>query len=199
MTTHGTRTHRRSRPLPQARCNQPVTRLLHEGTRSEVELLGLVYDELQAIAARHMSGERHDHTLQATALVHEAYIRLTGSERLDWRDRKHFYGAAAEAMRRVLIDHARRSKSQKRGGDWRSVTLGAQEMQMDVDAERALAVYDALDRLAREDERAAEVARLRFLVGLSVEETADTLGVSERSVHREWAFARARMTELLAD
>lgn len=176
-----------------------VTRLLRAGGAAGEELLPLIYDELRAIAQSRMASERAGHTLQATALVHEAFLRLVAGEAVGWEGRRHFFAAAAEAMRRVLIDHARKQKSQKRGGDQQRVTLGAPEAPMEMEADQALALYDALERLAQEDERAAAVARLRFLVGLSVEETAQALEISERSVHREWNFARARLFELLEE
>ncbi len=175
-----------------------VTRLLKAGPQND-ELLPIVYDEMRVIARKHMAGERADHTLQATALVHEAYVRLVGDEHMQWRDRRHFYAAAAEAMRRVLIDHARRVRSLKRGGEHARVTLGAPEGPVDMDADQILALDDAIEKLAAEDERAAAVTRLRFFSGLSVEETARVLEISERSVHREWTYARARLAELLGD
>lgn len=179
-----------------------VTRLLQEaGAREEAwsELLPLVYDELRGIAGRRMGGERAEHTLQATALVHEAWMRLVGDKDLDWRGRRHFFGAAAEAMRRVLVDHARRAKSEKRGGDRERLSITVADIVTDQEPERLLMLDDALDRLAREDPRAAEVARLRLFAGLPVEETAKALEVSERTVMREWAYARARLAELAGD
>lgn len=174
---------------------EEVTRLLAE--EDSEKLLPLVYDELKEIASKRMGGERSGHTLQATALVHEAWMRLSGDDDMEWRSRGHFYAAAAEAMRRVLVDHARRAKSLKRGGDRHRVTLGAAEGAVEIDADRLIALDEALDRLAAEDERASAVARLRFLSGLSVEETAQALDISVRSVHREWTYARARLLELL--
>ncbi len=177
-----------------------VTRILREsGGGAEEEILPLVYDELRSIARARMSRERSDHTLQATALVHEAYGRLLGDEQPGWEDRRQFYAAAAQAMQRVLVDHARRSRAQKRGGDLLRVTLGAPEAPVEMEGDRLVALDDALVALAEEDERAAEVTRLRFLVGLTVEETAHTLGISERSVAREWTFARARLMTLLSE
>lgn len=176
-----------------------LTQLLQEGAGSEA-LLPLVYEELRAIAAGRMGVERAGHTLQATALVHEAYVRLLADERPGWRDRGHFFAAAAEAMRRILIDHARRVRSQKRGGDLQRVTLGGREGSggdLELGPDELIALDEALERLAAEDPRAAEVTRLRFFAGLSVEETAAALELSVRSVHREWAFARARLVELL--
>lgn len=175
-----------------------VTELLRSGA-GEAELLPLVYDELKVLARSRMSRERSNHTLQATALVHEAFMKLAKDDGVEWRERGHFFGAAAEAMRRILIDHARRAKSEKRGGGQACVTLGAAESQFELDADQALAMADALDALAKEDPQAAEVTRLRFFSGLSVEETAEALGVSERSVYREWSYARARLFELLSE
>ena len=178
-----------------------VTALLHRAVvDGEVasELFPLVYGELRAIAARRMSGERAEHTLQATALVHEAYLRLVNDERMDWRGRRHFFGAAAEAMRRVLVDHARKAKAEKRGGDRARLSItAAQLVQEDDDPEALLALDEALGKLEREDPRAAEVARLRTFAGLSVAEVTDALELSERTVMREWAYARARLYELL--
>ncbi len=144
-----------------------------------------------------MRSERGDHTLQATALVSEAWVRLVGDVDMSWRDRGHFYSAASEAMRRVLIDHARKAGAQKRGGGAQRVTLGAADAAVDMEPARLLALDEALRRLASEDERAAAVASLRFLSGLSVEETAKALDTSVRTVHREWNFARARLSELI--
>lgn len=179
-----------------------MTRILAEGIGSgsaRDELLALVYGELRDIAGSRMAAERAGHTLQATALVHEAYLRLVGDQEMVWKGRGHFYAAAGEAMRRILIDHARKVKSLKRGGANLRVTLGGQEFADDVGAEQLLHLNDALDKLEREDERAAEVTRLRFFAGLSVEETASAMDVSERTVRREWAFARARLFELLEE
>ncbi len=176
-----------------------VTRLLKAGGDERGDLFNLVYEELRGIAAGRFSRERGGHTLQATAVVHEAYMRLIGTREATWEERGEFYAAAAEAMRRVLIDHARKVGSQKRGGNHDRVTLGAAEGELELDAGRALDLNDALERLAGEDERAASVARLRFLSGLTVEETAGVLNISERSVHREWTYARARLVELMGE
>ena len=180
----------------------PLTRILQSGVttpESSQELLALVYGELRKIAQSRMASERAGHTLQATALVHEAYMKLVGTEDIQWEGRRHFYGAAAEAMRRVLIDHARRVKSEKRGGGAMRVTLGGVDVESEYDPDQFLALTDAMEKLEQEDERSATVVRLRFFSGLSVEEIAKTLEVSERTVHREWTFARARLFELLDD
>jgi RNA polymerase sigma factor (TIGR02999 family) len=179
--------------------NGEITRILRESRDSRREVLPLVYDELRSIARSRMSRERSNHTLQATALVHEAYGKLLRDELPGWEDRREFYAAAAQAMQRVLIDHARRAGSLKRGGHLLHVTLGVPEAPVSMDSEHILALDEALRVLAEDDERAAEVARLRFLVGLTVSETAKTLGLSERSVAREWSFARARLAVLIED
>ena len=161
------------------------------------KLLPLVYDELRKLAAGRMRGEREGHTLEATALVHEAWMRLVGNDRMSWSSRRHFFGAAAEAMRRVLVDHARKVRSAKRGGEAARISLSLADLQVDEDPDRVLALDEALDKLAEEDPRAAEVARLRWFAGLEVSETAAALEVSERTIMREWAFAKARLSELL--
>ena len=177
---------------------EEVTRILQSDRVGE-DLLPLVYEELHALARGQMSRERAGHTLQATALVSEAYLRLVGDTEMAWKSRRHFYAAAGEAMRRVLVDHARRVRSQKRGGDRKRATLGAVDAAVELDADQVLALDDALEKLEAEDARAAAVTRLRFFAGLSVEETAQALETSARSVHREWAYARARLFELLEE
>lgn len=177
-----------------------VTRLLRdcgEDREAWAELLPIVYDELRQIARRRMDAERAQHTLEATALVHEAWMRLVGDRGMDWKSRRHFFGAAAEAMRRVLVDHARKVKSEKRGGNRERVPITVCELGVEDDPDRLLALDEALGLLEAEDARAAEVARLRFFAGLDVEETAHALEVSERTVMREWAYARARLAQLL--
>ncbi len=176
-----------------------VTRLLRAGAAGRAELFEVIYGELRQIADRRMFGEHAGHTLQATALVHEAWMRLADHRNADWRDRGHFFGAASEAMRRILIDHARRARADKRGGDRERVTLGAVESELEVGAEEAVQLAEALVRLEKHDPRAAEVTRLRFFAGLSVEETAQALGTTVRSVHREWTYARARLFEWIEE
>lgn len=175
-----------------------MTRLLRadEAESRREELYGLVYDELHAIARGRMRAERAGHTLQATALVNEAYLRLVADQDMEWKGRRHFYAAAAEAMRRILVDHARKVRSKKRGGDQLRVTLGAGDVAAELDLEQVLGVHEALGRLERDDPLAAEVTRLRFFSGLSVEETAEALDISVRTLQREWAYARARLVEL---
>jgi len=179
-----------------------ITRVLSNVTAGKPgatdRLLPLVYDELRSLAAWSLRSERKNHTLQATALVHEVYVRLTGERSGDWRDRAHFFAAAAQAIRRILIDHARKQGRRKRGGGAQrlpldSVVLVAPEQDFDV-----LALDAALTELAREHPRQARVVELRFYGGLTLEETAEVLGVVARTVERDWQFARAWLYRKLA-
>ena len=178
-----------------------VTRLLNlftedrPGARSE--LTATVYGELRSLAARQMAGERGDHTLQATALVHEAYVRLVGDPSLRWESRRHFFAAASEAMRRILVDHARARGTRKRGGGWRGLSLEAVDLAREEDRAGILALDEALSRLEGVDARAAEVVRLRFFAGLDVDETVRVAGRSRRTVLRDWAFAKAWLADAL--
>jgi len=160
-------------------------------------LLPRVYEELRAIAQARMAAERQEHTLQATALVHEAYMRLVGDGGLAWADRAQFYHAAAEAMRRILIEHARKRGRVKRGGDRKRLPVSVLDLAAAEDSAEILAVEEAIRRLEGEDREAAAVVRLRFFAGLSVEETSQALARSPRSVAREWAYARARLFQFL--
>jgi len=160
-------------------------------------LLEAVYDQLRRIAERRMQDEKPGHSLQATALVHEAYLRLVRDRDVAWSGRAHFYAAAAQAMQRILIEHARRRGRLKRGGGQRPVATDVVDLAQEDNLEEAVALNDALERLAAEDPRAAEVTRLRFYAGLSVEETAAALQVSERTVMREWTYARAWLRDAL--
>jgi RNA polymerase sigma factor (TIGR02999 family) len=158
---------------------------------SAAELLQLVYEELRKLAAGKMNGESSGHTLQATALVHEAWIRLGGPEDKRWDNPGHFFGAAAEAMRRILIDHARRKRRPKHGGDLQKVDMDDVEITAGAESDRLVEVHELLDRLAEEDPRKAEAAKLKFFVGLSNAETALAMGVSEKTVNRHWRYAKA--------
>jgi RNA polymerase sigma factor (TIGR02999 family) len=150
----------------------------------------LVYDELRQMARRRMRGERPGHTLSPTALVHEAYLKLAGLERIEWRNRAQFFAVAAQAMRQVLVDHALRRKARKRGGGQVHVTLGEVAAQAPR-VEEILSLDEALRRLESFDERRARVVVCRFFAGMEVDETAAALGVSEATVKRDWSFARA--------
>lgn len=176
-----------------------VTRLLTARARGEDvvhDLFALVYDELCSLAERRMLAERPDHTLQATALVHEAYARLVRDAGMEWTSRRHFFGAAAQAMRRILVDHARHLQARRRADDEARMMLDT-GLADGGDPDRLLALDDALAQLAQEDPRAAEVVHLRFFAGLDLEQTARALDLSVRSVSREWRFARTRLHELL--
>jgi len=176
-----------------------ITELLNGAEKFGDELLEQVYDQLKRIAQTRMSEERSDHTLQATALVHEAYAKLLGNEELSWQSRAHFFNAAAQAMRRILIDHARGKNAAKRGGDEKRVPLGLIDLAENQDPSEIMALEEAMTTLEIEDPRAAQIVSLRFYAGLTVERTALALELSERTVIREWTFARARLFELLSD
>lgn len=155
------------------------------------ELTPLVLSELRQLAAAYLRRERPGHTLQATALVNEAYLRLVGQKQGRWQGRKHFYGIAARLMRQVLVEHARRHGAEKRGGGREAVTLGHADEVVGSPEVDVLAVHEALERLAAFDEQHARVVELRFFCGLSIEEAAEALGVGHATVEREWALARA--------
>lgn len=155
------------------------------------QLLPLVYDELRSLAARKMAREAPGQTLQATALVHEAWLRLGGDRQPDWRNRAHFFAAAAEAMRRILIDNARRKQAARHGGLAEHLDLDALELAAEMDNDQLLELHEALDRLAAHDPRKAELVKLRFFVGLTLDQTAKVLGISEPTAKRHWAYARA--------
>jgi RNA polymerase sigma factor (TIGR02999 family) len=156
------------------------------------ELLPLLYDELRRLAARRLSDEQAGQTLQATALVHEAYLRLLGGpSKQHWNSRGHFFAAAAEAMRRILVEKARRKSRLRHGGELRRVNFDSELLISEEADENLLALDEALGRLADEDPQAVEVVKLRYFAGLTIEETASALGISVRAVNRHWAFARA--------
>ncbi|HUB28051.1 MAG TPA: sigma-70 family RNA polymerase sigma factor [Terracidiphilus sp.] len=157
-------------------------------------LMPLIYDELRRLAGSYMRRERSDHTLQATALVHEAYLKLVEQRSTDWQNRAHFFGVAAQLMRRILVDHARGHTRQKRGGEHAKVSLDEALVFAEQQADEVLAVDDSLNQLAKMDPRQARVVELRFFGGLSVEETADVLGVSPKTIKREWSVAKAWLT-----
>ncbi len=154
-------------------------------------LLSLVYEELRKLAAAKMARENPGQTLQATALVHEAWLRLGGDDQPEWKNRAHFFSAAAEAMRRILIDNARRKQYVRHGGEAQRVTFDGLELAAGMQDEQLLALNEALDRLATHDAGKAQLVKLRFFAGLTTEQTAKTLGISEPTVKRHWAYARA--------
>jgi RNA polymerase sigma factor (TIGR02999 family) len=172
---------------------------LAEGRPAE-ELLPHVYGELRRLAQWHMGGDV-GHTLQPTALVHEAYLRLVHQTTTDWRSRAHFVAFASKVMRNLLIDHARKGASAKRGGDRKRVTLVEQItpfQSRDLDADQLLSLHTALEKLAEEDERAARIVELRYFGGLKVDEVAEVLGVSKRTVESHWKHARAWLARELS-
>jgi RNA polymerase sigma factor (TIGR02999 family) len=172
-----------------------VTQLLREwsGGRQEArdELLGLVYEPLRAIASRHLHREREGHTLQPTALVNELYLKLVGQRSVAWNDRAHFFAVAAQVMRRILVDHARRKKSDKRGGDMIPVTIGAALDLAATESFDVVALDVALENLEKIFPQQARVVELRFYAGLTIDETAHVLEVSPATISREWTMARA--------
>jgi RNA polymerase sigma-70 factor, ECF subfamily len=179
-----------------------VTLLLASLRRGEQDALGrlmpLVYDELRRLAGHYMRGERAGHTLQPTAVVHEAYLRLAGQDWVEWQDRAHFIGVAARQMRRILVDYARQHFAAKRGGTPAKVELDALAGGFDeTKSAEILAVDEALERLRELDPQQAEIVELRYFGGLTVEEAAAQLGISERTVKRDWSVAllwlRARL------
>jgi len=172
-----------------------LTRILHgiehgDGEAAD-ELLPLVYQELRRLAAQKMAKEAPNQTLQPTALVHEAWLRLAGDQNQKWDNRCHFFAAAAEAMRRILIENARRKKSLKRGGEFERVNLQDVEVAILANPETLLLVNEALEKLEQQEHEAARLVKLRFFAGMTVQEAGQALGVSERTARRYWTFARA--------
>ena len=155
-------------------------------------LLPLVYGELRRMAAAKMAGERHGHTIQATMLVHDAWLRLSAGKGANFENRAHFFGAAAQAMRRILVESAERRLAQKRGGGVEHVDISEMEILAPVGTDdELLAVHEALDRLAAADPRKAELVKLRYFAGISIEEAATLLNISVPTANRDWAYARA--------
>jgi len=159
--------------------------------KAAMELLPLVYEELRRLAAFKMANESPSQTLQPTALVHEAWLRLVCAEQQTWQNRAHFFGAAAEAMRRILIDNARRKNALRHGGGEQRLDIQELEIAASTDDDQLLAVNEALDKLAAQDKEAADLVKLRYFVGMTVEEAAQVLGVGEATAYRSWAYARA--------
>lgn len=172
-----------------------VTRILNAIRAGELHgaeaLLPLVYEELRRLAASRMVREAPGHTLQPTALVNEAWLRLFGPHQRNWANRAHFFGAAAEAMRRILVEHARRKRSQKRGGNAQPVQLDESVLVLAAPPDELLAVHEALDRLAEQDPAAAELVKLRYFVGMTMEEAALAMGMAKRTAEGLWTYARA--------
>jgi len=172
-----------------------VTRILEAAQQGDPtaadQLLPLVYEELRRLAAHKMANEAAGHTLQPTALVHEAWLRLVGNENQKWDGRAHFFAAAAEAMRRILIDRARRKRAVRHGGDQQRVDIQEVDLATPADDDQLLAVSEALDKLATEHKTEAELVKLRYFVGMTNEEAAEVLGISPRTAKYYWTHARA--------
>jgi len=172
-----------------------VTQLLHAASggdpRAAAELLPLVYDELRRLAAHRLAGERNGHTLQPTALVHEAWLKISGVDERDWNGRQHFFAAAAEAMRRILVDRARRRLAVKRGAG--EICVDADELDIPAPAadDQLLVVSEALERFAMLDTRKAELVKLRYFVGMTFEEAAEAMGIAVPTAKQWWAYSRA--------
>lgn len=167
-----------------------LNRLSGERNASADQLLPLVYQELRRVAAQKMARETPGQTLQATALVHEAWIRV-GGESQSWESRAHFFGAAAEAMRRILIDRARSKRAELHGGGLERIDIGDVEIVAEAPDDELLAVHDALDKFAAHDPQKAELVKLRYFAGLTIEEAAGVLGISAPTAKRYWSYARA--------
>jgi RNA polymerase sigma factor (TIGR02999 family) len=178
-----------------------VTRMLSAmdcgDPKAAEELLPLLYDELRKLAAAKMANEAPGQTLQPTALVHEAWLRLVGSGQEHWNSRGHFFGAAAEAMRRILVERARRRRTLEKGGFAEKSDLDESHIILAAPAEELLAVHEELDRLAAEDPAAADVVKLRYFVGMTMPEAAEAMGLPLRSAERLWTFARAWLRHAL--
>ena len=185
-------------------CAATVTRLINEAgagdARAAASLLPLVYDRLRALARSRMRGERADQTLQATALVHEAYLRLVDRDAVQhWDGRWHFYAAAAEAMRRILVERARQRGRLKRGGDRRRVDLDPAELTVDAPPDELVALDEALAKLQGEYPELAQLVKLRYFAGLTIEEAARALSIGTATAGRHWAFARAWLYREMAE
>jgi RNA polymerase sigma factor (TIGR02999 family) len=172
-----------------------VTRILEAARQGDAtaadQLLPLVYDELRRLAAHKMASEAAGHTLQPTALVHEAWLRLVGNQNQKWDGRAHFFAAAAEAMRRILIDRARRKRAVRHGGDHQRVDIQETDLASSTNDDQLLAINEALDKLAVEHKTEAELVKLRYFVGLTNEEAAEALNISPRTAKYYWTHARA--------
>ena len=180
------------RPAPPAEVTELLRRWSSGDVSARESLVPLVYDELRRLARYYLAGQRSDHTLQSTAIVHEAYLRLAGRENVHWEDRSHFFAVAAQLMRRILVDHARKRNAAKRGGAAHLTLLVDEAVEPSSQRELDLvALDDALKALAELDERQSRIVELRFFGGLSIEDTSRLLEISPATVKREWSTARA--------
>lgn len=162
------------------------------------KLIPLVYEKMHKMAKGRLIGERPDHTYSATALVHEAYLKLVDFNRIDWQNRNHFFGIASQIMRNILVDYAVKRQAIKRGGKQNKVTLGDEHVKEEINIDEIITIDQALKRLEELDERQAKVVECRFFGGLTIEETANTLGISEPTVSRDWSMARAWLNRELS-
>lgn len=187
--------------MPGETPSHDITQLLHtaEQPGPAAELLALVYEQLRSIAQLRMAGERRNHTLQATALVHEAYLRLLGNAEVEWKNRGHFFAAAAEAMRRILIERARSKAGPRRGGRRVQLDLNELELADEEKSQELLLLDDALGQLERHDAQAASLVKLRFFAGLAHQEAAAALGISRGAADRLWTVARAWLLQRIRD
>ncbi len=180
-----------------SRATDILLRIERVDDSAAAELLPLVYEELRRLAGSYMDRERPGHTLQPTALIHEAYLKLIAGDEA-FQSRSHFVGVAAHAMRQVLVDHARRHKADKRGGDWMRVTLDRAEASVTVSPEELLSLHEAIHRLGEKQERLGRVVELRYFGGLTIRETAVVLGVSHTTVEDDWSLAKAWLARELS-
>ena len=179
---------------------QILSRVEDGDASAAAELLPILYEELRKLAAAKLASEKPGQTLQPTALVHEVFLRLVdGNQPQHWNGRGHFFGAAAEAMRRILIENARKKKQTRRGGDYHRFPLDELDVAIHDRASELLDLNDAIDRLEKRDSRAAEIVKLRYFAGLSVSETAEALGISVRSVERDWTYGKTWLHASLYD
>jgi len=180
-----------------------ITRLLNAHASGDHhaldQLMPLIYDDMHRMAQNKLRDERSDHTLNTTALVHEAYLKLVKFDRINYQNSRHFFAIASQVMRNILVDYAVRKKAQKRGGKRRRVTLDEKDAVSEVDISNVLSVHHALERLQEVDERQVRVVECRFFGGLSIEETAKALDISEPTVSRDWNMARAWLNRELAE
>lgn len=173
--------------------------LQHGESKPSHELLTLVYDELRRLAAAKMASEAPGQTLQATALVHEAWLRLTNDEKRKWNDRTHFFATAAESMRRILVDNVRRKRAERHGGRLQRIELPEIASPLAQNEDQILAVSEALEKLAAQDQQKAELVKLRYFIGMTTEEAAAVLGISVPTADRHWAYARAWLAREIRD